>query len=90
MFPDSGNWVKITPSTPLPGASMVLTALCSNLVYCAGSCRALGVVGPYWSQLHDATMTCGLTCPISVGNDERQFVAVVSPKPGIVLRVTST
>ena len=49
--------MKITPSTPLPGASMVATALWSSRVYSTGWCRALGVVGPYSSQLQVATMS---------------------------------
>src|SRR6202034_1566962 len=48
-FPDCGNSVKMTPSTPFPGVSMVETARRSRAVYCTGSCSALGVVGPYWS-----------------------------------------
>src|SRR5271155_17734 len=57
MLPDCGNSVKMTPSTPLPGVNMVETARRRRAVYCTGSCRALGVVGPSWSQLHEATMS---------------------------------
>ena len=51
ISPEPGNSVKMTPSTPLPGSSMVWRAR-ERAVYWAGWCSALGVVGPYWSQLH--------------------------------------
>ena len=84
MAPDWGNSVKITPSTPFPGASMVATALRRSLVYRTGWCSALGVVGPYWSQLHEATMSWALVWRMRLGIDVGQFVAVVSPNPSMV------
>ena len=75
----------MTPSTPLPGASMVETARSRRAVYCSGWCRAFGVVGPYWSQLHEATMSCAPVWRMRLGMDVGQLVAVVSPKPSMVL-----
>ena len=74
----------MTPSTPSPGASMVATARFSRAVYCVGWCSALGVVGPYWSQLHDATISCALVWRIRFGMEVGQSVAVVRPKPSMV------
>src|ERR1700722_12608415 len=84
MFPDWGNCVKITPSTPLPGVSIVATALRSSWLYCAGWWSALGVVGPYWSQLQEATMICACVCWIRFGREVGQFEAFTNPKPSMV------
>ena len=78
--PDCGNSVKTTPSTPLPGASMVATAWRSSFVYWAGWCSALGVVGPYWSQLHEATMSWARVWRMRLGSDVGQLVATVEPE----------
>ena len=88
MAPDWGNPVKMTPSTPLPGLSMVATARRSSLVYCAGWCSALGVGGPYWSQLHEATMSWARVWRIRVGIDVGQLDAFTNPNPSIVLVAT--
>ena len=63
---------------------MVDTARRSNAVYCTGWCRAFGFVGPYWSQLHEATMSCARVCCMRLGMDVGQLVAVVSPNPSMV------
>ncbi len=53
-------------------------------MYCAGWCRALGVVGPYWSQLHEATTSWAAVWLMRVGMDVGQLVAVVRPNPSMV------
>src|SRR5215472_12641618 len=77
--PDFGKAVKMTPCTPSPGASMVATARSSSRAYCAGWCSAFGVVGPYWSQLHEATITCARVWRMSSGNEVGQPDAVTRP-----------
>ena len=78
----------MTPSTPLPGVSMVDTARRSSLVYCTGWCSAFGVVGPYWSQLQEATMSCARVWRMRLGMEVGQSVAVVRPNPSMVLVAT--
>src|SRR6202050_734778 len=90
MMPDSGNWVKIRPSTPSPGVSTVETKLRSNLVYCSGWCSALGFVGPYSSQLHDAMTSCAPVSRMRLGIEVGQLLELTSPKPSIVLVWTVT
>ena len=63
---------------------MVATARRSSLVYCTGWCSALGVVGPYWSQLHEATMSWARVWRMRLGIEVGQLVAVVSPNPSMV------
>ena len=81
--------MKITPSTPFPGASIVATARRRNAVYWPGWCRALGLVGPSWSQLHDATISWAPVWRIRSGIAVGQFAAVTSPKPSMVLGATT-
>ena len=53
-------------------------------MYCTGWCSALGVVGPYWSQLHEATMSWARVWRMRLGMEVGQLVAVVSPNPSMV------
>src|SRR6516162_1829516 len=79
MTADWGKAVKTMPCTPLPGASMVATARSSSAVYFAGWCSAFGVVGPYWSQLHDATISWARVWRMRFGSDVGQFDALTRP-----------
>src|ERR1700735_1230396 len=63
---------------------MVDTPRLSNAVYCTGWCSAFGFVGPYWSQLHEATMSGARVCCMRLGMEVGQLVAVVSPNPPMV------
>ncbi len=42
------------------------------------------MVGPYWSQLHEATISWAPVWRMRFGIDVGQFVAVVSPNPSMV------
>ena len=59
-------------------------------MYCTGWCSALGVVGPYWSQLHVATMSWAPVWRMRLGIDVGQFDAFSSPNPSMVRVYTLT